>query len=161
MRQPHLIAIAKFIRDLLAYNEQLIKFDRQDMPEQDFNTSYIVVNGSGISNKQFSGRDYDGEGEIMRYSETMSQSVIIEFYGDDAYTNSSRFSILNESQAAADLKRQLGLSVSHKSSATDVKQILGDSHGNRVHVEINITYNASLDVDTLRIDSAEYEITED
>lgn len=158
---PHMIAVAKFVRDLLVYDEQLIKFDRTDIPEGDFSTSYIVVNGSNIANRTSSGRNYDGELEIMNYNSSFVQGIILEFYGDDAYVNSSKFELINPSQLGADLKRALGLSISYVSSSTDVKQILGNSHGNRVHLEMNINYNPSFDVATLRVDSTEFTIIED
>lgn len=161
MSQPHLIAVAKFVRDLLSHNEQLIKFDRANKPENDFDTDYIVVNGSGISTKQASGSVYNGTTEIMSYSESFAQSVIIEFYGLGAYTNAQSFSLKSKSQAAADLKRALGISISNVSNSTDVKQILGGAYGNRVHLSMNVNYCPSLDVDTLRIDTAEFAFLND
>lgn len=158
---PHMIAMSKFVRDLLIYNEQLITFDRTDASEGDFSTSYIVVNGSNIANKTSSGRNYDGELEIMNYNSSFAQAIILEFYGDDAYVNASNFELLAPSQLGADLKRTLGISISNVSSATDVKQVLGYTHGNRVHLEMNINYNPSIDVDTLRVDTTEFTIIED
>ena len=158
---PHAIATAKFIRDLLDYNEQLIKFDRSNIPQNDFDTSYIVINTSGISNKQSTGRDFDDVNEIMNYNESYSQNVIIEMYGNEAYTNARALSLLVASQKAADLKRQLHISVSHIKNTTDVKQILGSAYGNRVHLEMTVNYCPSIDVETLRIDTAEFEFLED
>ncbi|EAA9292695.1 hypothetical protein A2I22_25385 [Salmonella enterica] len=43
MTQPHLKAVARFVRDLLDYDEQLIKFDRRNVQASDFSTGYIVV----------------------------------------------------------------------------------------------------------------------
>ena len=161
MRQPHLIAIAKFVRDLLVHDEQLIKFDREDMPEADFNSSYIVVNGSSISNKQSSGTVFNSVTEAITYNDSFSQSVTLEFYGDNAYINSRKFSLLSASQAALELKKTLGLSISNVSSTLDVKQILGSVHGNRVHLTFNTNYFPSVEVATLRIDTAQFDFTED
>lgn len=161
MRQPHLIATAKFVRDLLEHNEQLIKFDREDMAQDDFVTPYIVVNGSGVATKLSTGSNFDGENEIMNYNESYQQGVIIEFYGDDAYINARKFSLLNPSQKAADLKRQLQISISHVKTSTDVKQILGSAYGNRMHLEMNVNYCPSVNVETLRVDTAEFEFIED
>lgn len=161
MNPPHAIAVAKFIRDLLDYNEQLIKFDRSNIPQDDFTTSYIVVNNSGISTKLSSGSNFDDVNEIMNYNESYAQNVIIEMYGDDAYTNARALSLLNVSQKAADLKRQLHISISRVKTATDVKQILGGAYGNRVHLEMTVNYCPSIDVETLRIDTAKFEFLED
>ncbi len=161
MTQPHLIKIAKFVRDLLDYDEQLIKFDRTDTQRNDLTTSFIVVNSSSISNKTSSGSNYDGDSEIMNYNDQFQQAIILEFYGDLAYNNSSKFSLIVASQKAADLKRTLGISISNVSTATDVKQILGSAHGNRVHIEMNVNYSPSVDVEILRVDTAEFEFIED
>ena len=161
MSQPHAIATAKFIRDLLDYNEQLIIFDRSNIPQNDFDTSYIVVNTSGISSKQSSGSYFNDVTEIMNYNESYAQNVIIEMYGDDAYTNARNLSLLVASQKAADLKRQLHISISRVKNTTDVKQILGGAYGNRVHLEMTVNYCPSIDVSTLRVDTAEFEFSED
>lgn len=158
---PHMIATAKFVRDLLSYDEQLIKFDRNDIPEGDFSTSYIVVNGSNIATKLSSGRNYNSEDEIMNYNSSFAQGIILEFYGDDAHVNSSNFELTAPSQLGADLKRVLGISISNVSTSTDVRQILGSAHGNRVHLEMNINYSPSIDVETLRVDTTEFTIIED
>ena len=159
--RPELKQVARFVRDLLVYDEQLIKFDRENIPESDFTTSYIVVNGSSIANKTSTGNTYDGDNEIMRYNDVYQQAIILEFYGDDAYTNASKFSLLNRSQLAYDLKRVLGISISHIKSSTDVKQILGNDYGNRVHLEFTVDYCSSIDVETLRIDEAQFSYLED
>lgn len=161
MRQPHLIAVAKFVRDLLSHDEQLIKFDREDAPEADFNSGYIVVNGSGIAIKKGSGSKFDPVAEKITYNDYYSQSVTIEFYGDDAYINSRNFSILSESQAALELKKTLGLSISRVLNTLDVKQILGSVYGNRVHLTFSVSFFPSIEVATLRIDTAQFEFIED
>lgn len=154
---PQAVSVARFVRDLLTYNEQLIKFDRTMTQQDDLNTGYIVVNTSAQAATQSRGKSFDGEAEVMKYSATMQQSVVLEFYGDAAYTNANDFLLLSDSQAARDLKRSLGLTVHNVRQMTDVKQLLGSQYGNRVHVEFNITYTPSRDVATLRIDSTQFE----
>lgn len=163
LRPPqHAITVARFVRDLLAYDEKLIKFDRSMTQQDDLNTSYIVVNTSNLSSVQSRGRTYDGDAEVMNYNATVQQSVVLEFYGDDAYTNKEDFLVLSDSQAARDLKRSLGITTYNVRQSTDVKQVLGSQYGNRVHVEFNMTYTPNRDVDVLRIDSTQFEFkTED
>ncbi len=40
-------------------------------------------------------------------------------------------------------------------------QVLGNTFGNRVHLEMNVQYNESVNVETLRIDTAQFEFLED
>lgn len=155
MRPNYQKSVAMFVRGLLSHDEQLIKFDRQDLPESDFDTNYIVVNGSNVSNKTSSGKSYDGENEIMTYNDAYSQGIILEFYGKGAYSNAESFSLLSKSQAASDLKKSLGISISNVTSTTDVKQIVGSSYGNRVHIEFNVQHCPNVQVSTLRVDVSE------
>ena len=161
MTQPHIIAMAKFTGDLLEYNEDLIDFDRTNTQQGDLNTSYIVVDDSSIANKLSSGRKFNDVDEIMNYNESWSQQITLEFYGDEAYTNARNFSLLCASQAAYEIKDRLGLTVSHVSQSTDVKKLLGTEYGNRIHLTMSVKYNPSIDVDVLRIDTAQFEFLED
>ena len=153
--------VARLVRDLLEYDEQLIKFDRENMPESDFVTSYIVVNSSAIVNQTSVGKRYDGDAEEMTHINSQSRQIILEFYGDNAYENADRFALLAESQKAYDLKRNLDLTVGRVSSSTDVGQLLGKFYGNRVHLEMNVQFNTAATVETLRIDTAQFEFLED
>ena len=38
--------VARYVRDLLDYDEQLIKFDRENTQQNDLVTNYIVINTS-------------------------------------------------------------------------------------------------------------------
>lgn len=160
-KSPHLIAVAMFVRDLLSVSESLIKFDRTMTQQDDITTSYIVVNGSQVGTTQSTGKTYDGEAELMNYNATIMQAIILEFYGNDAYTNANNFVLLSNSQTAYELKNTLGLTLYNVKQTADVKQILGSQYGNRVHVEFNFKYSPSVDVDTLRIDTAQFEFDED
>lgn len=161
MTEQHVRKVAMFVRDMLDYDEALIKFDRRDTQQEDVNTSYIVVNNSQASTVLSTGQSYDGDNEIMNYNTTLSQAFTIEFYGDLAYTNSQQFTLLTRSQKAKELLRNLLITVYNVSSATDVKKLLGSQYGNRVHVDFNINYTPSTDVEVLRIDTPVFEFLED
>lgn len=161
MTPDYLKAVARFVRDLLNYDENLISFDHTEEIMADKVTSYIVVNSSNVADKLSSGRAYDGDAEIMTYSNSYQQPIILEFYGENAYTNASDFSLLSDSEKARKLKRQHGISISRVSTSTDVKKLLGYQFGNRVDIEFNINYAPTIDVETLRIDTVPTEFTED
>lgn len=152
-----IINVARYVRDLLSYDENLIQFDRKNTQETNTVTSYIVVNGSSIANVLSHGASYDGNTEIIEYSASEVQSITLEFYGDNAYSNAKSFSLLSQSQKAREVSRDLELTIKNISSVTDVKQLLGYQYGNRVHVEFNIQYCPSVSVDTLRVDAAQYD----
>lgn len=81
MTQPHLKAVARFVRDLLDYDEQLIKFDRRNVQASDFSTSYIVVNGSLPQSVLARGQRFNGDAEIMTYSASVSHAIVPSFTG--------------------------------------------------------------------------------
>lgn len=81
MTQPHLKAVARFVRDLLDYDEQLIKFDRRNVQASDFSTSYIVVNGSLPQSILARGQRFNGDTEVMTYSASVSHSIVPSFTG--------------------------------------------------------------------------------
>mgnify|MGYP000969780723 CR=1 FL=1 len=161
MTQPHLRAVARFVRDLLNYDEQLIKFDRRNVQASDFSTSYIVVNGSLPQSVLARGQRFDGAREVMTYTAAVSHAIVLEFYGDSAYTNAQAFLMLSKSQQANELHRSNALTIMAVSSITDVGQLLGQSHGNRVHLSFNVQYSPAHDVETLRIDTPQFQFFED
>lgn len=161
MTQPHLIAVARFVRDLLGYDEQLIKFDRKNIISTDFATSYIVVNGNLPQSVLARGQRFNGVTEVMTYTAAVSHSIVLEFYGDGAYSNAEDYLMLSASQKANELRRKNGLTIMSVSNITDVGQLLGQSHGNRVHLSFNIQYAPARDVQTLRIDTPQFQFLED
>lgn len=161
MTQPHLKAVARFVRDLLGYDEQLIKFDRRNAQVSDFSTSYIVVNGAMPQSVLARGQRFNGDAEVMTYSASVSHAIILEFYGDEAYSNAENFLMLSESQRANELRRAQGLTIMAVSNITDVGQLLGQTHGNRVHLTFNVQYAPAHDVQTLRIDTPQFQFLED
>ncbi|MES3469608.1 phage neck terminator protein [Citrobacter europaeus] len=161
MTQPHMKAVARFVRDLLDYDEQLIKFDRRNVQASDFSTSYIVVNGSLPQSVLARGQRFNGEAEVMTYSASVSHAIVLEFYGDEAYSNAENFLMLSYSQAANELRRTHSLTIMAVSNIIDVGQLLGQSHGNRVHLSFNVQYAPARDVQTLRIDTPQFQFLED
>ncbi|EPR2254944.1 phage neck terminator protein [Yersinia enterocolitica] len=159
--QPHLIAVARFVRDLLDYDEQLIKFDRRNIISSDFAMSYIVVNGSLPQSVLARGQRFSSDAEVMTYTAAVSHSIVLEFYGYNAYTNAESFLMLSESQLANELRRKNALTIMSVSNITDVGQLLGQSHGNRVHLNFNVQYAPARDVQTLRIDTPQFQFLED
>lgn len=161
MTQPHMKAVARFVRDLLDYDEQLIKFDRRNVQASDFSTSYIVVNGSLPQSVLARGQRFNGDAEVMTYSASVSHAIVLEFYGDEAYRNAENFLMLNDSQAAKELRRKHAITIMSVSNIIDVGQLLGQSHGNRVHLTFNVQYAPARDVQTLRIDTPQLQFLED
>ena len=145
---------ALFIRDLLTYDEQLIRIGRQNYDIDDFAIGYIGVDSLGSARRLASGEKFDGTLEQMTYQQQWQAPVTLSFYGSDAWTTATNFALLIQSQKALELQESLGIGVFQASGLTDVKMLTGQQYGERQEITLNVRYSTSADVDTLRIDTA-------
>ena len=60
---------ALFVRDLLTYDEQLIRIGRQNYDIDDFAIGYIGVDSLGAARRLASGEKFDGTLERMTYQQ--------------------------------------------------------------------------------------------
>ena len=149
---------ALFVRDLLDYNEQLIRIGRQNYDIDDFSVGYIGVDSLGAAQRLASGEKYDGNTEQMSFQQQWQAPVTLSFYGAAAWSTATQFGLLIQSQKALELQESLGLGVYQASGLTDVKILTGQQYGERQELSLNVRYATAVDIDTLRIDTAELEI---
>jgi hypothetical protein len=149
---------AMFVRDLLGYDEQLIRIGRINTDIEDFTTAYIGVDSLGQAMRLSNGQGYDGDAEIMTYCQQWLAPVTLSCYGDGAWDRANRFSLLTSSQKGWELQKTLGIGVLLASGITDVKILAGQQYGERQELTLNVLYSVTADVDTLRIDTARFEI---
>lgn len=152
-------SLMMFIRDLLTVPEEQIKDGRTNAIQDDFNTDYIVVDALAPSERVAGNLSYNGTTERQTISNTYKTDYTVDFYGDNAYDNCNNFVLLARSQRAYELKRDLGIGIYQVSSIQDLKKLTGQQYGNRYQVTIKIEDCRSVDVDTLRIDEAQIEVT--
>lgn len=146
---------AIFIRDLLSYDEQLIRIGRDNFEIADFDTAYIGVDSIGSAQRISGGERFDGDAESMNYAQRWSAPIIVSFYGDGAHGRAQDFALRINTQAALELQEAQGISVFQSSQLTDVKVLTGQQYGERVELALNVHYSTGIDVDTLRIDEAQ------
>jgi len=149
---------AIFIRDLLEYDEQLIRIGRLNFDVEDFTTPYIGVDSLGQAVRLSAGQNYDGELEVMTYMQNWRAPVTLTFYGDGAWNRANKFSLLISSQKGFELQQAQGIGILLASGITDVKILAGQTYGERQELTLNVLYSVSEDVDTLRINTAQIEI---
>lgn len=153
-----LVKVATLIRDLLSYDEQLIRIGRQNFVQEDFETDYIVVDALGQSVQQSSLETYNGTTEVLSLGGVWRGPVTLDFYGAGAYTRAGQVCLLLRSQAALELKRTLGITTYHPAGPTDLKQLTGQQYGERVQIEMMVEVSLDIDIDTKRIDTAQLEL---
>lgn len=158
---PVLAAVAKLVRDLLNYDEQLIRIGRQNFSREDLETAYIVVDALGQMVRGSSLEDYDGVAEEMNLGAVWRGPVTLDFYGATAYNRATEFGLRSRSQAALELKRALGINAMHPTGPTDLKALTGQQYGERVQLEMVVEYSTDVTIDTLRIDEAQLEIQDE
>ena len=150
--------VALFVRDLLTYNEQLIKIGRQNSTITDFDIAYIGVDTLGQSLRLATGEKYNGTTEVMTHSQKWTAPIVLSFYGDGAWDRAANFGMLIKSQAAYELQQTLEVGIYQISNLTDVKILTGQEFGERVEINFNVHYAVSIDVDILRIETAQLDI---
>ena len=84
--------------------------------------------------------------------------MTLSFYGPNAWTTATQFGLLIQSQKALEMQESLGLGVYQVSTITDVKILAGMTYGERQDMTLNVRFAISVDVDILRIDTAELQI---
>jgi len=155
--KPAAKRLGLFFRDLIDYPESLIKVGRVNFEQKDFEAEYVVFDQLGPSEKISSLEDFDGDNEQMNYGTIWRAPCLIDFYADGAYSRAVNFELMMRSQKAYDLRKSYGLNVYHVSSLTDVKQLTGQQYGERIQLSLMVEYNEAIAVETLRIDTAQFE----
>jgi hypothetical protein len=155
---PVLVKVALFIRDLLSYNEQLIKIGRQNSEITDFDMGYIGVDTLGQSRRLATSEKYAGDVEVMTHSQRWSAPIVLSFYGVAAWDTASDFCLLIKSQIGYELQQSIEIGIHQVSALTDVKILTGQQYGERVEINFNVHYTTSIDVDILRIDTAQIDV---
>jgi hypothetical protein len=146
------------VRDLLNYNEQLIKIGRENFKIKDFTIPYIGIDALGAAQRLASGQNYDGTAEEMTYQQQWQAPITLSFYGPDAWTTATQFGLLIQSQKALELQESLGLGVYQVSTITDVKILAGMTYGERQDMTLSVRFAVAVDVATMRIDTAQIEL---
>ena len=149
--------VALVVRDLLSYDEQLIRVGRQNFTQKDFETDYIVVDDVGQSLQTASLETFDGDAESLSLGGIWRGPVTLDFYGSGTYNRAIQFSLLLRSQGARELKRTHGITIYHPTGPTDLKQLTGQQYGERLQIEMQVEISLDSSVDTLRIDTAQLE----
>lgn len=152
---PAVLAVAQFVRDLLSYDEQLIRIGRQDFQRADFEAPNIVVDALGQAQQVACLETYDGTAEEMRHGAIWKGLVTVDFYGTGAYTRARDFTLRARSQAAAELKKALDVTIYQSRGLTDLKTLTGQQYGERVQVELMVAVSSEVVIDTMRIDIAQ------
>lgn len=149
--------VARYVRDLLQYDEQLIKIGRVNEEQESSGVNYIAVDSVQQARRISSGTSFDGDTEQEDLYARYNQIITLSFYGEDAYQNADDFLMLQKSQLSLDLQYTHGISVFGASNIIDIKQLLGSTYANRLDISFTVSYNKQKTINTLRIDELQSE----
>ncbi len=121
---------AIFIRDLLTYDEQLIRIGRQNYDITDFTIGYIGVDSLGAARRLASGEKFDGTLEQMTYQQQWQAPVTLSFYGAEAWSTATNFALLIQSQKALELQSRWALVFSKLPALPMLRCSLGSNTAN-------------------------------
>ena len=153
-----LTAVAKVIRDLLPYDEQLIRIGRQNFEQEDFETNYIVIDALGDALLTSSTETFDGTAEELSVGGVWRGPVTLDFYGSGTYNRAAQTALKLKTQTARELKRTYGVTIYHATGLIDLKQLTGQAYGERVQITCQVEISLEFKETILRIDTAQIQI---
>lgn len=149
----YLQLLALFTRDLLEVDETIIKFSRDNNYNDNFNKNLLVIDSLGASQRLNNSSRFLNE--TMEYSQQYRIPCTIDFYGEDAWELSNKFSLLIFSQQAFELKKKYKIAVLGVSTFTNLKQLVGTQYAERYQLQFNLLYTIEFKNGILNINSAE------
>lgn len=151
------VLLAKYVRDLLGVTEGSVVFlGRVNVPRDDTVALQIAVDQLAPSNPLTDSSKYNGHSEVMTMCQMWRAPMTIDFMGSQGYNEAIRFMALSRHQKGYEIKQALGIDVHLASGLQDIKILQGEQYTERFQLEVNMIFNIVVDVETLRIDEAQF-----
>lgn len=151
------VNLAKYVRDLLDLTTEQVEIGRDNFERTDFAATLIVVDEIN-SRPLGSRRKFDSDNEQINVTSKWLGDFTLDFFGTNAKTNVSRFSLLQKTEKAYELQRDLGIAVYVGSVRSDLKKLTGSQYSADYQLELKLEYNESIIEPTLRIDIPQVEL---
>lgn len=153
------IQVADFTKALMNDENLIIIIGRENFENVDFTQDIIVIDSLTVAKNISVTDSYNGTDEIQTFTTCFNQLFTLDFYGDNAYSNANKFIALLKSEKANWYLKDYNLSMMNANSLIDLKDLLGTDYTNRYQVEVSVNYFVNVDIETLRIDTINYEIS--
>lgn len=148
-----MLRIAQFTKDLMNDAGLKVLLARENYTNLNFEDNLALVDDLPL--EAISTNDsYNGATEVQSLTIFNKGVFTIDFYGADSKANALKFISLCRSQKAFDLSRSLKVSVNSPTSITDLKELVGTKYYKRYQVSFTASMCDTLDIETLRIDTA-------
>ena len=154
-----LLLLARYIRDTMdGFDQDNILFGRENEERADFEQEIIVIDTLAASNLISTLESYDPEAEEESIGTVVSTPCIVDFYGENAYSNAMLFSAMNRSQKGKNAAKTHGLNVFNVNQFTDVAKLTGQQYSPRIQIALNVQHCEEVALELLRIDEAQFYI---
>jgi hypothetical protein len=153
-------SVCDFVKDLMPFDASKIIQGRSNFQVVDFSDDIVIVDVLTMSPSN-SIEKYDYENEIMTYSNAIKGVFTIDFFGDNALSNASKFVNLQSSQKSIELQTDLNIGVFHSKSVKNLKEQVGTNYYQRYQIELVVYGIVETDVEVLRIDKVPVDIITD
>ena len=147
-----LITLADYATALMSFDPTKVIIGRENADQDTFSNDYIVVDNLAPATPKSHNKKYDSDTEKELRTTSFVGSFTFEFYGPNAESNAYKFVNIVSSQAGKDLQKTNGITMYRPSSVNNLKQQAGNKFFDRYEIEIMVQYNASFEIDTLRIE---------
>lgn len=155
----NLVQMQRFIRDLLDYDEQLIRKGHLNYTRKNFETAFIVVDKLGGSENLSNGKIFDGDNEKLTPHSLDQDEITVRFYGDGAFARGTTFRQMVKVQDSLELQQTLGITVYNPTGLIDVNKLTGQQYGNCYELSMKVSFNVSITIDTLKLETENLEFT--
>ena len=154
--------LKRYIRDLLDIEECHIKNGRDNQYDNQKDL-LITVDNLSPAVEQSVTKTFDGDEEVMTIDAAMLGQFSINFYGNKGKARESAFlfTTLRSTESAKTLQKKYGITIFRISGITDLKQLAGKTYHERYEITLNIGYNITNSIETLRFDEAQFEFLYD
>lgn len=154
MAIDYLKPVARYLRDLLNYDEGLIAFGRDNYEPKDIQEGSILIDylTAVPFNRQ---QDYDGVTEIMTYRTKINAEITLDFYGDTGFFNANKFISLSKSERSRQLQQQYQVTIFAPLSTNNLRKLVGTNQRERIEVTFNAWILSVQTEPVLRIDTVQ------
>lgn len=152
-----LIKVCDYVKDILTFDADKIVIARANYTLKDFTSDLIVVDLLTMT-PLGKNESYNKVSEKLTLATNVNANITLDFYGDNALINATNFINMQQSQTAIDLQRTLGIGVFHSKNIKNVKEKVGVNYYSRYQIELVINGIISKEIDTLRIDTVDFDV---
>jgi len=146
-----------YLRDLLGLEECHIVSGR-DNAYTNHKDLLIAVDDLSPAVQQSVTKSFDGDDENMTIDAAMLGQFTFNFYGKKSKARESAFifSTLRNTESSKTLQKEYGISIFRVSTITDLRQLAGKTYHERYEITLNVGYNITNTIDTLRFKEAQF-----